>query len=52
MNRSAYGLSEMELIILLSQLFSDRKLVAKNEKRGFFMPNSDYGYHNHPQVDV
>jgi hypothetical protein len=38
MNRPSHKLSEKELIILLYELFSESKLVAKTEQRGFFTP--------------
>lgn len=38
MNRSSHNLSTDELIILLYELFSEHKLVAKSDKRGFFTP--------------
>jgi hypothetical protein len=39
MNRPSHGLSETELVVLLYELFSKHKLVAKSEKRGLFTPN-------------
>ena len=38
MNRSSHNLKKDELIILLYELFSEHKLVAKTDKRGFFTP--------------
>lgn len=38
MNRPSHGLSKNELVILLNELFSNHKLVAKIEERGFFTP--------------
>jgi hypothetical protein len=39
MNRSSHNLTKDELVILLYELFSEYKLVAKTDKRGFFTPN-------------
>ena len=39
MNRPSHGLSEKELVILLYELFSQHKLVAKSKRRGLFTPN-------------
>ena len=41
MNRSSHNLSNEELTILLYELFSEHKLVAKTGKRGFFTPTLD-----------
>ena len=38
MNRASLNLKKNELIILLYELFSEYKLVAKTVKRGFFTP--------------
>ena len=38
-NTQSHGLEKQELIVLLYELFSDYKLVAKSETRGLFTPS-------------
>lgn len=41
MNRPSHGLTDKELVVLLFDLFSSFKLVAKNDTKGFFTPTLD-----------